>query len=111
MQNKSFLLLLALSVAVFGVITTEIAIIGLLPKLVSQLNVTPTITFQSMRELSEAGRLFTGTVIRSLELNQPQRAGEGKQDISQRLVFRRLLEEIDRCWQHMSTKLSPDRDA
>jgi len=42
MQNKSFLLLLALSVAVFGVITTEIAIIGLLPKLVSQLNVTPT---------------------------------------------------------------------
>ncbi|EON3349740.1 MFS transporter [Yersinia enterocolitica] len=42
MQNKSFLLLLALSVAVFGVITTEIAIIGLLPKLVSQLKVTPT---------------------------------------------------------------------
>ncbi len=32
MQNKSTLLLLALSVAVFGVITTEIAIIGLLPK-------------------------------------------------------------------------------
>ena len=42
MQNKSSLLLLALSVAVFGVITTEIAIIGLLPKLVSQLHVTPT---------------------------------------------------------------------
>jgi predicted MFS family arabinose efflux permease len=42
MQNKSFLLLLALSVAVFGVITTEISIIGLLPKLVSQLKVTPT---------------------------------------------------------------------
>ncbi|WP_455810757.1 MFS transporter [Pseudomonas graminis] len=42
MQNKSTLLLLALSVAVFGVITTEIAIIGLLPKLVSQLHVTPT---------------------------------------------------------------------
>ncbi|ARU95358.1 MFS transporter [Tatumella citrea] len=40
MQNKSTLLLLALSVAVFGVITTEIAIIGLLPKLVSQLHVT-----------------------------------------------------------------------
>ena len=42
MQNKSTLLLLALTVAVFGVITTEIAIIGLLPKLVSQLHVTPT---------------------------------------------------------------------
>lgn len=42
MQKNSSLLLLALSVAVFGVITTEIAIIGLLPKLVSQLNVTPT---------------------------------------------------------------------
>lgn len=42
MQHKSTLLLLALSVAVFGVITTEIAIIGLLPKLVSQLHVTPT---------------------------------------------------------------------
>ncbi|MCW1874960.1 MFS transporter [Erwinia sp. INIA-01] len=42
MQNKSALLLLALSVAVFGVITTEIAIIGLLPKLVTQLHVTPT---------------------------------------------------------------------
>ncbi len=42
MQNKSTLLLLALSVAVFGVITTEIAIIGLLPKLVSQLHVTAT---------------------------------------------------------------------
>lgn len=42
MHNKSALLLLALSVAVFGVITTKIAIIGLLPKLVSQLHVTPT---------------------------------------------------------------------
>lgn len=42
MQNKSTLLLLTLSVAVFGVITTEIAIIGLLPMLVSQLHVTPT---------------------------------------------------------------------
>ena len=42
MQNKSSLLLLALSVAVFGVITTEIAIIGLLPNLVDQLHVTPT---------------------------------------------------------------------
>lgn len=42
MHNKSALLLLALSVAVFGVITTEIAIIGLLPKMVSQLHVTPT---------------------------------------------------------------------
>ena len=42
MQKNSSLLLLALSVAVFGVITTEIAIIGLLPKLVSQLHVTPT---------------------------------------------------------------------
>lgn len=42
MQNKSGLLLLVLSVAVFGVITTEIGIIGLLPKLVTQLHVTPT---------------------------------------------------------------------
>lgn len=42
MQNKGTPLLLALSVAVFGVITTEIAIIGLLPQLVSQLHVTPT---------------------------------------------------------------------
>lgn len=41
-QKNYSLLLLALSVAVFGVITTEIAIIGLLPKLVSQLQVTPT---------------------------------------------------------------------
>ncbi|HCA9958061.1 TPA: hypothetical protein MYK71_001192 [Klebsiella quasipneumoniae subsp. quasipneumoniae] len=43
------------------------------------------ITFQSMGELSEAGRLFTGAVIRRFELNQSQRAGEGKQNISQRL--------------------------
>lgn len=42
MQNKGSLLLLTLSVAVFGVITTEIGIIGLLPKLVSQLHVTAT---------------------------------------------------------------------
>ncbi|MBS0878674.1 MULTISPECIES: MFS transporter [unclassified Tatumella] len=41
MHNKSTLLLLTLSVAVFGVITTEIAVIGLLPGLVSQLHVTP----------------------------------------------------------------------
>ena len=42
MQNKGSLLLLTLSVAVFGVITTEIGIIGLLPKLISQLHVTAT---------------------------------------------------------------------
>lgn len=42
MQNKGSLLLLTLSVAVFGVITTEIGIIGLLPRLVSQLHVTAT---------------------------------------------------------------------
>ncbi|ORM65486.1 MFS transporter [Pantoea rodasii] len=42
MQTKGSLLLLTLSVAVFGVITTEIGIIGLLPKLVSQLHVTAT---------------------------------------------------------------------
>lgn len=42
MQNKSTLLLLMLSVAVFGVITTEMGIIGLLPKLVSLFNVTAT---------------------------------------------------------------------
>lgn len=42
MQNKNAPLLLALSLAVFGVITTEIAIIGLLPKLVFQLHVSPT---------------------------------------------------------------------
>lgn len=40
MRNKSSLLLLALSVAVFGVITTEMGIIGLLPKLISQLHVS-----------------------------------------------------------------------
>ncbi|MDX7992069.1 MFS transporter [Xenorhabdus sp. psl] len=42
MQNKSSMLLLILSIAVFGVITTEIAVIGLLPQLEAQLNVTPT---------------------------------------------------------------------
>ncbi|OKP02026.1 MFS transporter [Xenorhabdus eapokensis] len=42
MQNKSSVLLLALSIAVFGVITTEIAVIGLLPQLEAQLHVTPT---------------------------------------------------------------------
>ncbi|WP_350305955.1 MFS transporter [Photorhabdus viridis] len=42
MQNKSSMLLLTLSVAVFGVITTEVAVIGLLPQLESQLHVTPT---------------------------------------------------------------------
>ncbi|MBD2810526.1 MFS transporter [Xenorhabdus sp. Vera] len=42
MQNKSFMLLLTLSIAVFGVITTEIAVIGLLPQLEEKLNVTPT---------------------------------------------------------------------
>ncbi len=40
MKNKSTLLLLTLSVAVFGVITTETGIIGLLPKLTSQLHVS-----------------------------------------------------------------------
>ncbi|PHM51684.1 MFS transporter [Xenorhabdus hominickii] len=42
MKNKSSMLLLTLSIAVFGVITTEIAVIGLLPQLEEQLNVTPT---------------------------------------------------------------------
>ncbi|KMJ45694.1 arabinose ABC transporter permease [Xenorhabdus khoisanae] len=43
MENKkSLLLLLTLSIAVFGVITTEIAVIGLLPQLEAQLHVTPT---------------------------------------------------------------------
>lgn len=42
MQNKNSLLLLTLSVAVFSVITTEIGIIGLLPKLIEQLHVTAT---------------------------------------------------------------------
>ncbi|MDC9588939.1 hypothetical protein PSI23_06310 [Xenorhabdus sp. XENO-10] len=42
MQNKSSMLLLTLSIAVFGIITTEIAVIGLLPQLEAQLNVTPT---------------------------------------------------------------------
>lgn len=40
MISKSSLLILALVVAVFGVITTEMGIIGLLPKLMSQLNVS-----------------------------------------------------------------------
>ncbi|WP_237388210.1 MFS transporter [Xenorhabdus sp. Sc-CR9] len=42
MQNKGFMLLLTLSIAVFGVITTEIAVIGLLPQLEEKLNITPT---------------------------------------------------------------------
>ncbi|MBD2786040.1 MFS transporter [Xenorhabdus sp. DI] len=42
MQNKNSLMLLTLSIAVFGVITTEIAVIGLLPQLEAQLHVTPT---------------------------------------------------------------------
>ncbi|WP_323852414.1 MFS transporter [Xenorhabdus szentirmaii] len=42
MPDKRSILLLALSIAVFGVITTEIAVIGLLPQLEVQLNVTPT---------------------------------------------------------------------
>lgn len=40
MNSKNSLLILALVVAVFGVITTEMGIIGLLPKLTSQLNVS-----------------------------------------------------------------------
>ncbi len=42
MQNNKFMLLLVLSIAVFSVITTEVAVIGLLPQLESQLHVTPT---------------------------------------------------------------------
>ncbi|PHM36635.1 CmrA [Xenorhabdus mauleonii] len=42
MLNKKAMLLLVLSIAVFGVITTEVAVIGLLPQLESQLHVTPT---------------------------------------------------------------------
>ncbi|WFQ78642.1 MFS transporter [Xenorhabdus sp. SF857] len=42
MQNKNSMLLLVLSIAVFSVITTEVAVIGLLPQLESQLHVTPT---------------------------------------------------------------------
>ncbi|MBC8953623.1 hypothetical protein [Xenorhabdus sp. PB62.4] len=42
MENKNSLLLLTLSIAVFGVITTEVAVIGLLPQLEAQLHVTPT---------------------------------------------------------------------
>ncbi|OTA20128.1 Chloramphenicol resistance protein [Xenorhabdus beddingii] len=42
MKNKSAMLLLTLSIAVFGVITTEVAVIGLLPQLEAQLHVTPT---------------------------------------------------------------------
>ncbi|MDX7985861.1 MFS transporter [Xenorhabdus sp. 12] len=42
MLNKNSMLLLVLSIAVFGVITTEVAVIGLLPQLESQLHVTPT---------------------------------------------------------------------
>lgn len=40
MQTKTRLLLLTLSLAVFGVITTEVAVIGLLPQLVEQMNIT-----------------------------------------------------------------------
>lgn len=40
MQTKTRLLLLTLSLAVFGVITTEVAVIGLLPQLIEQLNIT-----------------------------------------------------------------------
>lgn len=40
MQNKIRLLLLSLSLAVFGVITTEVAVIGLLPQLTQQLHIT-----------------------------------------------------------------------
>ncbi|MGO2303891.1 MAG: MFS transporter [Providencia sp.] len=39
MQNKTRLLLLSLSLAVFGVITTEVAVIGLLPQLMHQLHI------------------------------------------------------------------------
>jgi DHA1 family inner membrane transport protein len=42
MQGKNSLLILVLSLAVFGVITTEMGIIGLLPQLADQLHVTPT---------------------------------------------------------------------
>ncbi|MDC9592419.1 MFS transporter [Xenorhabdus sp. IM139775] len=42
MQNNHSMMLLTLSIAVFCVITTEIAVIGLLPQLEAQLHVTPT---------------------------------------------------------------------
>ncbi|MGJ0578944.1 MFS transporter [Xenorhabdus bovienii] len=42
MIHKNVMLLLVLAIAVFGVITTEVAVIGLLPQLGSQLHVTPT---------------------------------------------------------------------
>lgn len=42
MHNKTRLLLLSLTLAVFGVITTEVAVIGLLPQLMTQLNITAT---------------------------------------------------------------------
>ncbi|MDE9434852.1 MFS transporter [Xenorhabdus bovienii] len=41
MTNKSFFLLMTLTIAVFGVITTEVSVIGLLPQLELQLNITP----------------------------------------------------------------------
>ncbi|CDH27239.1 Major facilitator superfamily protein (fragment) [Xenorhabdus bovienii str. Jollieti] len=41
MTNKSFFLLMTLTIAVFGVITTEVSVIGLLPQLERQLNITP----------------------------------------------------------------------
>ncbi len=40
MQNNVMLILLSLSLAVFGVITTEVAVIGLLPQLTEQLQIT-----------------------------------------------------------------------
>lgn len=40
MKNNVMLILLSLSLAVFGVITTEVAVIGLLPQLTEQLQIT-----------------------------------------------------------------------
>ncbi|OBU05019.1 MFS transporter [Morganella psychrotolerans] len=40
MQNKTMLILMSLSLAVFGVITTEVAVIGLLPQLTAQLHIS-----------------------------------------------------------------------
>jgi len=42
MQNQTRLLLLSLTLAVFAVITTEVAVIGLLPQLINQLHITAT---------------------------------------------------------------------
>lgn len=41
MTNKSFFLLMTLTISVFGVITTEVSVIGLFPQLELQLNITP----------------------------------------------------------------------